>query len=880
MPKVSEHVALNDWVDEMARMCQPDRVVWIDGSEQERYRLTEEALGTGELLPLDQRKWPGCVYHRTAVNDVARTEHLTYICTRRREDAGPTNQWMSPAEGYRRAREIFQGSMRGRTMYVIPFSMGPIGSPFSLIGVELTDSIYVVLNMRIMARVGLPVLKQLGTAGEFTRCLHGKAELDVNRRLILHFPEDNTIWSVGSGYGGNVLLGKKCLALRIASYLGRRDGWLAEHMLIMGVEDPDGRIDYLAAAFPSACGKTNLAMLVPPEGLRQNGYRIWTVGDDIAWMRIDTDGRLWAINPETGFFGVAPGTNSRTNPNMIKTISRNTIFTNVVLGADGDLWWEDGEGPPPAEAWDWQGRPWQQGAKDAEGNPILGAHPNSRFTAPISQCPSHSFRLEHHHGVPISAIVFGGRRAHLAPLVYEAFDWEHGVFVGATMASERTAAQYGALGEVRRDPMAMLPFCGYHMGDYFEHWLETGRRMQQPPRVFHVNWFRTGEDGKSFLWPGYGDNLRVIEWILGRCRGEADARETPIGYVPIPESLDLGGLQMSPATLEGLLAVDREAWQEESRAIEEFFRQFSSRFPRELWEQHAALKARLESSARLLRPGRELRPQAAQLNDVISAENPAVFAMLSQLGKRLFSPAGPAAARPELSQRWRGELLARHAELRTEPLTVPLPTGGVSQALSLVGDLFLDSGDQVLMPDPFWENYELLFGVRLQAQIVLYPFFTGAGGFNVDGLRAALADRAKHGKAMAVLSSPNNPAGHAITFEEADAIAEALRESAEGGLNVVAVCDDACFGRAQEEGLPLGAVFTRLAGLHDRILAVKVDGPVKDEYVSGFPAVMLTLSARAKERSQMLLEALESKVAGAIHSVAMGDPSAAQPFAG
>ena len=383
--------------------------------------------------------------------------------------------------------------------------------------------------------------------------------MDINRRLILHFPEDNTIWSVGSGYGGNVLLGKKCLALRIASHLGRREGWLAEHMLIMGVESPDGRVEYVAAAFPSACGKTNLAMMIPPEGLRAKGYRIWTVGDDIAWMRIDTDGRLWAINPETGFFGVAPGTNSRSNPNMMKTIDRKTIYTNVVLTKDGGVWWEGGEGEPPEEGWDWQGRPWKPGMKDEKGKPVLGAHPNSRFTAPLTQCPSHSFRIEHHHGVPISAILFGGRRTHLTPLVYEAFDWEHGVFIGATMASERTAAQVGAVGEVRRDPMAMLPFCGYHMGDYFEHWLDIGRRMANPPKIFHVNWFRTDENGK-FLWPGYGENLRVIEWILGRCRGEADAVKTPIGYVPTPDSIDLTGLDISQESLGKLLAVNRADW--------------------------------------------------------------------------------------------------------------------------------------------------------------------------------------------------------------------------------------------------------------------------------------------------------------------------------
>jgi len=589
---VTQHRELDEWVEEMARMCQPDEVVWIDGSEEERERLTGDAVSTGEMSMLDQEKLPGCLYHRTAPNDVARTENLTYICTTLREDAGPTNNWMSPEEGYRRGGEIFRGSMRGRTMYVIPFSMGPVGSPFSKIGVELTDSIYVVLNMRIMTRVGTPVLKQLGAGGEFTKCLHGKADRDINKRLILHFPEDNAIWSVGSGYGGNVLLGKKCLALRIASYLSKSEGWLAEHMLIMGVEDPEGRIEYVAAAFPSACGKTNLAMLLPPEGLKAKGYRIWTVGDDIAWMRIDTDGRLWAINPETGFFGVAPGTNNKTNPNMMKTIGSNTIYTNVVLTADGTVWWEDGDGPPPAEGWDWQGRPWKPGMMDDNGKPVLGAHPNSRFTAPVTQCPSHSFRIEHHHGVLISAIIFGGRRAHLAPLVYEAFDWEHGVFVGASMASERTAAQFGELGEVRRDPMAMLPFCGYHMGDYFEHWLNMGRRMTQPPKIFHVNWFRTGENGE-FLWPGYGENLRVIEWILDRCRGEAEAVRTPIGYVATPDSLDLTGLDISEDALKKLLTVKRDDWRQETEQIASFFQQFGNRFPKALWEQLEALRGSL-----------------------------------------------------------------------------------------------------------------------------------------------------------------------------------------------------------------------------------------------------------------------------------------------
>ena len=650
---MNQHRKLQEWVDEMAGMCQPDRVVGIDGSDEEKDRLVQEASGTGEVIPLHPEKLPGCFYHRTAVNDVARTEDLTYICTPRREDAGPTNNWMSPEEGYRRAGAIFQGAMKGRTMYVIPFSMGPVGSPFSKIGVELTDSIYVVLNMRIMTHVGAAVLKQLGTDGEFTRCLHSKADLDIKRRLILHFPEDNTIWSCGSGYGGNVLLGKKCLALRIASYLGKQEGWLAEHMLLMGVENPTGHVEYVAAAFPSACGKTNLAMLVPPQGLKVKGYRIWTVGDDIAWMRIDTDGRLWAINPETGFFGVAPGTNSNTSPNMMKTIGRNTIYTNVVLAKDGTVWWEGGESEPPAEGIDWQGRPWQPGIKDKDGKPILGAHPNSRVTVPLAQCPSHSFRTEHHHGVPISAIVFGGRRAHLAPLVYEAFDWEHGVFVGASMASERTAAQYGKQGEVRRDPMAMLPFCGYHMADYFRHWLNMGKRMTKPPRVFHVNWFRTDADGK-FLWPGYGENLRVIEWILDRCRGTADAMKTPLGYVPTPESLDLTGLDIARESLDKLFAIDHDDWYRETDNIAGFFTQFDNRLPKALWDQLEYLRLRLRAPITLLKPGADIRPPAAELNEIIERENPHVFGMLSAFGKRLYSPEPPATGRRTCARTARG----------------------------------------------------------------------------------------------------------------------------------------------------------------------------------------------------------------------------------
>ncbi len=591
---MTNNITLKNWVEECAALTQPDDIIWCDGSQAERDRLEREAFATGELIQLNQEKLPGCVYHRTAANDVARTEHLTFICTTRKEDAGPTNNWMNPKEAYERAGAIFRGSMRGRTMYVVPFSMGPIGSPFSKFGVELTDSIYVVLNMRIMTRMGKPVFDTLGTDGEFTKCLHGKAERDIGKRLILQFPEDNTIWSVGSGYGGNVLLGKKCLSLRIASYMGRQEGWLAEHMLIVGIQDPHGNMTYIAGAFPSACGKTNLAMLVPPDALRDKGFKVVTVGDDIAWMRIKEDGRLWAINPETGFFGVAPGTNWKTNPNAMSTIQRNTIYTNVLLKPDKTVWWEDGEGPPPAEGLDWEGNYWRPGVTDEESKIIPGANPNSRFTAPAAQCPCIAPNWEDPQGVPISAFIVGGRRAHLAPLVYESFNWQHGVFVGATMASERTAAQYGKLGEVRRDPMAMLPFCGYNMADYFSHWLEVGRKLTNPPKLFHVNWFRTDENGK-FLWPGFGENLRVLDWIVRRCRDEADARETPIGYVPTTEAIDMDGLNL-PAEVTGkLFSISAADWTEELKGIEEFFARFGDRLPRGMWDEYRALNRRLGS---------------------------------------------------------------------------------------------------------------------------------------------------------------------------------------------------------------------------------------------------------------------------------------------
>jgi phosphoenolpyruvate carboxykinase (GTP) len=590
-----KHKKLLKWVQDMAKICQPDRIVWVDGSEEERKRFEKDAVECGDLIPLNQKKLPGCFLHRSHPNDVARSENLTFICTKHKADAGPTNNWMAPEEAYKKAREIFAGSMKGRTMYVIPFSMGPIGSEFSKIGVELTDSLYVVLNMRIMARIGKAVLDQLGTDGNFVKCLHGKADLNMERRLILHFPEDNTIWSVGSGYGGNALLGKKCLALRIASHQGKKEGWLAEHMLILGIEKPNGQIQYIAAAFPSACGKTNLAMLIPPEGFRKKGYRVWTVGDDIAWLRIDSDGSLWAINPEAGFFGVVPGTNSKTNPNAVKTIQKNTIYTNVAMLPDKTLWWEGADGDMPEKAVDWRGRPWAPGTADETGNPIRAAHPNSRFTAPISQCPSISFRMEQHHGVPISAIVFGGRRARVAPLVYEAFNWNHGVYIGATMASEKTAAQEGNVGEVRRDPMAMLPFCGYHMGDYFSHWIDMGKRLKKFPKIFNVNWFRMDDKG-NFMWPGYGENLRVLDWILKRCDEDVTGIPSPIGYLPRRQDIDVSDLGIDSETMKELLAIDHESWKMEQQDHIKFFEKFGSRMPNELHKECRALGERLEHS--------------------------------------------------------------------------------------------------------------------------------------------------------------------------------------------------------------------------------------------------------------------------------------------
>lgn len=572
------------WVEEMKALVKPANVVWIDGSEEQLEQLREESCKSGEMIRLDQEKLPGCFYHRTAQNDVARVEDRTFICAESAEEAGPTNNWMDPKAAYEKLGKLFDGSMAGKTMYVIPFIMGVLGSPFSKVGIELTDSIYVVLNMAIMTRVGIQAEKQLGDSADFTKCLHACKDVNPDERYIMHFPQDNTIWSINSAYGGNVLLGKKCLALRIASYLGRKEGWMAEHMLILGLENPKGEVKYIAAAFPSACGKTNLAMLIPPSILK--GYKVYTVGDDIAWIRVGKDGRLWAMNPEAGFFGVAPGTSNKTNPNALATTMKNTIFTNVFLKDDNTVWWEGMDGDAPATGTDWLGNPW------TPDSGVKGAHPNSRFTAPACQCPCISPEFESTEGVPLSAIVFGGRRAKTAPLVYQSFNWNHGVFMGATMASETTAAAAGAVGVVRRDPMAMIPFCGYNMGDYFQHWLDMGTKTDKLPLIFHVNWFRTNAEGK-FIWPGFGDNVRVLNWILARCAGEVDAVETAIGYLPKKEDLDLTGLDISDEVLTELLSVDKEVWLEETKGISEFFAKFGDRLPKELAAELEGLKARL-----------------------------------------------------------------------------------------------------------------------------------------------------------------------------------------------------------------------------------------------------------------------------------------------
>ena len=581
------------FVDEAVALAKPDKVVWIDGSEAQLEALRKEAIASGEMIKLNDEKLPGCLYHRTKPNDVARVEGRTFICSRRKEDAGPTNNWMDPEEMYKKLKAIAKDSMIGRTMYVIPFSMGAVNSPFAKIGIETTDSIYVVLNMAIMTRIGQKVLDRLGDSEDVVRGFHAKCNVDENERYIVQFPEDNAIWSVNSAYGGNVLLGKKCFALRIASYQGKNEGWMAEHMLILGVEKPNGETKYVTAAFPSACGKTNLAMLIPPEIYTKKGYRVYTVGDDIAWLRVGADGRLYAINPEAGFFGVAPGTNEKSNPNALASTRKNTIFTNVAINPeDNTVWWEGLTKTPPARLIDWKGNPWTPDMKDADGKPVKAAHPNSRFTAPAINCPCISSEFEAPNGVPISAIIFGGRRAATTPLVYQSRSWDNGVFVGSIMASETTAAAAGAVGVVRRDPMAMLPFCGYHMGDYFQHWIDMGKKIKVQPKIFNVNWFRTDSEG-HFIWPGFGDNMRVLDWILKRCEETVDADETAIGYVPKPEDINLEGCSVDEETLKGLLNVDTETWKKEAEGIKEFYKKFGDRLPKELEEELEALESRL-----------------------------------------------------------------------------------------------------------------------------------------------------------------------------------------------------------------------------------------------------------------------------------------------
>ena len=581
-----------DFINQTKELCQPDNIVWVDGSEEQLEMFRQQAVEQNILIKLNQEKLPGCYLHRTTVNDVARVEGRTFICSKNKEDSAPINNWMETNEAFALMNDLFKGAMKGRTLYVIPYSMGAVGSKFSKIGIELTDSIYVVLNMAIMTRVGKAVLDVLGD-GDFIKGLHSYAELSEEKRYIMHFPEENTIMSINSNYGGNVLLGKKCFALRIASYLGKTEGWMAEHMLILGIKKPNGEKKYIAAAFPSACGKTNLAMLIPPKSYLDKGYEIECVGDDIAWIRVGEDGRLWAVNPENGFFGVAPGTNMKSNPNALLSTMKNTIFTNVVQNLDDNtIWWEGLDKNPPKNAIDWKGNPWNGDMKDADGKAIKGAHPNSRFTAPAINCPCISDQFEAPDGVPLSAIVFGGRRAQTAPLVYQSRDWNNGVFVGSIMASETTAAATGAVGVVRRDPMAMRPFVGYNMGDYFAHWIEMGKKIKNQPKIFNVNWFRTDDNG-NFIWPGFGDNMRVLDWIIDRCEGKVDAVETPIGFVPKAEDINVEGLEdVTLDTIKELLTIDVENWKKEAEGIEGFYGELT-RVPAELKAELATLKANL-----------------------------------------------------------------------------------------------------------------------------------------------------------------------------------------------------------------------------------------------------------------------------------------------
>jgi len=575
---------LETWVDQAAKLTKPARVVYCDGSEAEYQRMIAEMLSSGDSLTLNEKTFPNCHLHRSSPNDVARTEHLTFICSPEKEEAGPTNNWMDPGAAKHKVGALLDGAMRGRTMYVVPYVMGPVGSPISKVGVEVTDSPYVVASMKIMSRMGKVAMERVGASSEFVPGLHSLGDLDPLRRYIVHFPQEKLIWSVGSGYGGNALLGKKCFALRIASVMAREEGWMAEHMLILGLESPGGKVTYMGAAFPSACGKTNLAMMV--SALEGQGYRVWTVGDDIAWMKIGEDGYLHAINPEAGFFGVAPGTGMKTNQNVMEALHKNTLFTNVAMTTEREPWWEGIGSDAPSGLIDWKGEAWDPSKGAA-------AHPNARYTVPARQSPSISPKWEAPEGVPISAFIFGGRRARVAPLVYESFNWQHGVFVGATMASETTAAATGDVGVTRRDPMAMLPFCGYNMANYFAHWLEMGKKIPKPPKIFHVNWFRKGADGK-FLWPGYGENVRVLKWILERVEGRGAAQETPIGYVPAKNGLTLDGIKVSDEALNELLRVNPEDWDAEMEESKQFLGKFGKRLPRQISEEHEKLARRFQ----------------------------------------------------------------------------------------------------------------------------------------------------------------------------------------------------------------------------------------------------------------------------------------------
>lgn len=576
--------SVKNWVDEIAALVRPESIHWCDGSEAEYQKLIDMQVESGDLHPLNPETYPGSYLARSNPNDVARTEHCTYICTETEAEVGPTNNWMSIEDGRTRLNKQFEGCFEGRTMYVIPYIMGPAGSPYSKVGYEVTDSPYVVVNMRKMTRMGQVAIDQLGDSDDFCRGVHCLGDLDPETRIIAHFPKTREIWSFGSGYGGNALLGKKCFALRIASAQGRDEMWMAEHMLIVGIEDPEGNTTYVAAAFPSACGKTNLAMMVPPAS--QPGWKVWTVGDDIAWMRKGPDGRLWAINPENGYFGVAPGTSSKTNPNAMTMTHKDAIFTNVAVTENNEPWWEGFDGDTPSKMTDWKGNEWTSAS---EGK---AAHPNSRFTVPAVNCDSISPKWEDPQGVPISAIVFGGRRAKTAPLVFQAKDWNHGTFVGAGMASETTAAQTGAVGVVRRDPMAMLPFCGYNMAEYWGHWVKMGETLENPPAIFHVNWFRTDDNGK-FTWPGFGENLRVLRWIVARVNGQGEAVESPIGMLPTPGAIDTNGIDIKDEVMEDLLSVDTDLWREEAKGIEEFFAKFGDQLPAEMKAELDGLKARL-----------------------------------------------------------------------------------------------------------------------------------------------------------------------------------------------------------------------------------------------------------------------------------------------